>query len=202
MKRFIRSAFTLVELLVVIAVIGLLLGMFLPFVGRGVREPSRRTGCSNNMRQLVLATLNYESAHGHLPTAMGPLDEKYVTAGSSSQLSGFISLLAFMEHNDLLDQIIKSQTYGGVNFPPGPNPWTTGYEPYQQSINVLLCPSSNGNESEFGKTNYGFSIGDVARSIHKPQTARGAFACGLTTCLLYTSPSPRDRTRSRMPSSA
>lgn len=96
MKR-IRSGFTLVELLVVIAIIGILIGMLLPAVQQ-VREAARRTVCSNNLRQIALASLNYESAHMEMPAGT-------VQTTDFGYQSSFISILPFMEENNLFGLI-------------------------------------------------------------------------------------------------
>ncbi|HEX3599884.1 MAG TPA: DUF1559 domain-containing protein, partial [Lacipirellulaceae bacterium] len=60
------QAFTLVELLVVIAIIGILVALLLPAI-QAAREAARRAQCQNNMKNVALAVLNYESARKTLP---------------------------------------------------------------------------------------------------------------------------------------
>ena len=66
MRHGTRRAFTLVELLVVVAIISMLIALLLPAV-QMARESGRRTQCANNQKQLSLALLNYESVHKRFP---------------------------------------------------------------------------------------------------------------------------------------
>lgn len=98
-----RTAFTLVELLVVIAIIGILIGMLLPAVQQ-VREAARRTQCANNLRQVALAAINYESAHMKFPPGY---EQELITDADPSENNGFQGhsvfyyILPFIEANNV-----------------------------------------------------------------------------------------------------
>ena len=99
------SAFTLVELLVVITIIGILIALLLPAV-QAAREAARRLQCTNNLKELGLAALNQERAQGFLPGGgwgnkwAGDPDRGY----GDRQPGGWVyDLLPFMEQQALHD---------------------------------------------------------------------------------------------------
>ena len=114
-----KRGFTLVELLVVIAIIGILIGMLLPAVQQ-VREAARRTQCLNNMRQIGIAALNFESAHQKFPTAGGCSDAYHDPNQEFRPLYGFenggwmYQCLPFMEQNNIYDLRNANGWWGGT----------------------------------------------------------------------------------------
>ena len=98
-----KRGFTLVELLVVIGIIAMLVTLLLPAV-QAAREAARRTQCRNNLKQLALASLNHESAQGHLPSSgwgwawVGEPDRGF---GHSQPGGWAYNLLPFLERTNL-----------------------------------------------------------------------------------------------------
>src|SRR5438034_3247396 len=90
-----RRGFTLVELLVVIAIIGVLVALLLPAV-QAAREAARRTQCTNQLKQVVLASHNVHDITGYFPSG-----HKCTYDGSNQVYYSncFIQLLPFIEQS-------------------------------------------------------------------------------------------------------
>jgi prepilin-type N-terminal cleavage/methylation domain-containing protein len=183
MKKQSRG-FTLVELLVVIAIIGVLVGLLLPAV-QAAREAARRMSCSNNIRQVGLALLNYESTYKMLPsnvTGTADVGGRGPDWSNMGRASALISLMPFMEEGPLYNQIMQTFVYNygacrhnGLSSPAGgPCPWDTingGFIPWRTQIASLRCPSDPGRVAAqadwaVALTNYGFCYGDTVEGMH------------------------------------
>jgi len=93
--------FTLVELLAVIAIIGILVGLLLPAV-QAARESARRSSCSNNMKQIALGLQNHHDAKGYFPSGQ---------VSDGKRAGWFLYLLPFVEYADLYSTINWTGTY-------------------------------------------------------------------------------------------
>ena len=88
--------FTLVELLVVVAIIGILVALLLPAV-QAAREAARRMQCTNNQKQIGLAILNFENSEGRLPAgALGWNEPQNDWTG----ITAFVQILPFLEQGE------------------------------------------------------------------------------------------------------
>ena len=164
-----RGGFTLVELLVVIAIIGTLVGLLLPAV-QSAREAARRSACTNNMKQLGLGVLNFESARKRLPTAStGVGSSAGATTGSYSWIA---VILPFLEETNLYTTISSNSnrllSATSVN--------TTAA---QTSLPQLVCPSFAGDKknatgnsiTSSGVTNYKAISGAGFTGTNAPYTS-------------------------------
>ena len=127
-----RSAFTLVELLVVVAIIGILVALLLPAV-QAAREAARRMSCSNNLSQLVFALQNYDSTYDSYPSgtleAKGPI----VNAPQGFHHNWLTQLLPYMEERN---------AYNHVDFSVGV--YDAKNEPVRAiRIRTFRCPSES-----------------------------------------------------------
>jgi prepilin-type N-terminal cleavage/methylation domain-containing protein len=158
-----KTGFTLVELLVVIAIIGVLMGLLLPAV-QMAREAARRTSCQNNVRQLGLAVMNYESARSKFPpgytqariNAAGQVWTGGSTSGFTFQgHSVFYYLLPYLEQSNVYDNMDPRVMVNNRVTDPTLNRAAT-------VLRMLICPSDQlTGESErhtngeyYGMTSY------------------------------------------------
>lgn len=130
--------FTLVELLVVIAIIGILVALLLPAI-QAAREAARRTQCLNNLKQMGLAILNYESSRNSyprgrwnlLPTDTGKHAVADRPAAKSNDASWTVVVLPYAEEQSVAAQYdLKKEWFHTDNRPPVSYPLT-----------IFVCPS-------------------------------------------------------------
>lgn len=159
-----RAGFTLIEILVAITIIGVLLSLTIPAV-MGARESARRIQCVNNLKQIGLGLLNYESVYSHFPSlysdsvmGVGPN-----MSGAAHGYSPFARMLAQLDQGNLFNNqnltlshtevlaILANQTVA-----------TT-------TVALFLCPSDRGSSVPgYGRVTYRFNTGPTARITTYP----------------------------------
>ena len=160
-----RGGFTLVELLVVIAIIGTLVGLLLPAV-QSAREAARRSACTNNMKQLGLGVLNFESARKRLPAASSGAS---TTSGSvAGGYSWICAILPFLEETNLYTNLSSNSNRLNSGFST-----TLNNTQAQTSLPQLVCPSFAGDK----KSATANSITSAACTNYKAVAASG-FSAG------------------------
>ena len=129
-----REGFTLVELLVVVAIIGTLIGLLLPAVQQA-REAARRTACSNNAKQLALACMNFESVSTRLP----PCGDR-IPSGQWASVPGGHSWVTL-----ILPYLEETNLYNAISLSTNKFTSDTGSMSAAQQAVVLkqlICPSA------------------------------------------------------------
>ncbi len=175
-----RRGFTLIELLVVIAIIAVLIALLLPAV-QAAREAARRTQCVNNLKQVGLALMNYESAVGSFPWGEVP----HNTRALLNVPSCLLLIIGQMEQQNLYN----AYNFGSGAGAGGPGGWN--YLPLNRvnstvqstKVNAFLCPSDvdridmtpRGATVNPGNTNYQGNAGADAYSF-----LTGTASTGLT----------------------
>ena len=144
-RNRLRRGFTLVELLVVIAIIGILVAMLLPAI-QSAREAARRSACTNNIKQITLALLNYHESADEFPRGA------YTTPSSGGfdedGLGWATRILPQIEEQAVYDQLRNNEIPGYENDPWKPYIFrvahSNGLRPIaggEAMISVFRCPS-------------------------------------------------------------
>lgn len=127
-----RSGFSSIELLVVLAIIGVLIGLFLPAVQKA-RAAAQRIGCANNLKQIGLALHNFAQTHGALPAG--------VTSGRQGQNDGYFRmswltrLLPYVEQQPLWTATMAAYDYDPMPYHSPP------HIGFSMPMKIVSCPA-------------------------------------------------------------
>jgi prepilin-type processing-associated H-X9-DG protein len=158
------SAFTLVELLVVIGIIAVLIGLLVPAVQK-TREAANRMTCRNHLKQLALACHAYHDCNGYFPPGG--------TSTGADQGSWLVYLLPFMEQDALYQQIRRFATI--------PEAAAAGVLP--RKLPFARCPSDPYDPANPGYCNYVGSVGPQCDSAQLGLENQGS--CGYEPFAVY-----------------
>ncbi|MBN1909391.1 MAG: DUF1559 domain-containing protein [Pirellulales bacterium] len=161
-----RQGFTLVELLVVIAIIGVLIALLLPAV-QAAREAARRMQCSNNMKQISLASLNYENVYHRYPPAKVDMNENAYGQNDHLRRHNFLAfVLPYLEQTQVAadyDFNVEWYSQGSYTTPSGETGTSINHSLASLTLAAFRCPSSVGPDTAeytgnpsgtFGVTDY------------------------------------------------
>jgi len=177
-----RRAFTLIELLVVIAIIAVLIALLLPAV-QAAREAARRMQCTNNLKQLGIATHNYISQNN----CFVPLGANFANPGFGGPklpndwpLGWAVSLLSGMEQQAL---------YNTANYSLSVNSSADTLTLCATKVNTLICPSESASQGPFyptSWTNYAANFGGPSTLaswsgpiVYMANSTQGTNACSV-----------------------
>ena len=167
------SGFTLVELLIVIAIMGVLIGLLLPAVN-AAREAARKSNCANNIKQMSLACLSYETTYHLLPPAADFANRKYNDLKEVNLRANWIILvLPYLDQQALFNEINGMLKQTGVNIETNNavskfDPTVTMKKCRETVIPSFLCPTDSNNRTLFesamtsftgARCNYGANMG-------------------------------------------
>ncbi|MFK7738290.1 MAG: DUF1559 domain-containing protein [Pirellulaceae bacterium] len=143
-----RRAFTLVELLVVISIIGVLVGLLLPAVS-AARESARKATCQNNLKQIGLALHNFHAAKGKLP--IGCVEWRgFGAPATHRQFAWSAYLLPYLEQANLFESIDFELPFDAPE----------NAQAASTKLSVFKCPSAPDQDSPRGPTDYGGLFGE------------------------------------------
>lgn len=160
--------FTLVELLVVIAIIGILVALLLPAV-QAAREAARRTTCTNQLKQIALGLLNYESSMGTFPAGGEMKVPEYCTNSDCRGYPMFVAVMPYMEQTTASDIFDLTAAQGGwllfynkaLNNPGGPEA-----QLIETEFPVYKCPSRTEWQGVNARRDYFGVAGGKKRFVH------------------------------------